>query len=90
MKDDETSGLIEFPCDFPIKVIGDLTEAFAEELLVIARKHHPEITEDAITTKVSKAGNYLSVTITVHTESQEALDALYADFVKHPSTKMVL
>ncbi len=84
------SDLITFPSDFPIKIIGEVTTAFEADILAIARKHHPELSDDAIQRKTSAKGNYLAISITVRAVSQAALDALYDDLSKHPDVKMVL
>ncbi len=86
----DEQNLIAFPTDFPIKVIGDVTDQFEQDILDIARKHHPELEDDAIQRKMSAKGNYLAISITVWAVSQAALDALYEDLSKHPDTKMVL
>ncbi|MCH9756036.1 MAG: DUF493 domain-containing protein [Gammaproteobacteria bacterium] len=88
MSDD--AGLLIFPSDFPIKIIGEITEQFEKDILMIARRHHPELKDDAIQRKVSQQGNYLALSITVRAVSQTALDALYTELSKHPDTKMVL
>tara|TARA_A100001015_G_scaffold315684_2_gene428085 strand:+ start:2698 stop:2976 length:279 start_codon:yes stop_codon:yes gene_type:complete len=84
------SDLFNFPCDFSIKIIGDAQDGFKQEILTIARKHHPELADEAIAVKLSKEGNYIAISVTVFAQSQASLDALYADLVKHPNTKMVL
>jgi putative lipoic acid-binding regulatory protein len=38
----------------------------------------------------SKAGNYLSVTVTINARSREQLDALYTELSGHPMVMMVL
>ncbi|MCH9764177.1 MAG: DUF493 domain-containing protein [Gammaproteobacteria bacterium] len=88
MRDD--TSLVTFPSDFPIKIIGDVTDNFEQDILTIAREHHPELKDDAIQRKQSAAGNFLSLTITVRAVSQPALDALYQALSKHPDAKMVL
>ncbi|MDR3442337.1 MAG: DUF493 domain-containing protein [Legionella sp.] len=82
--------LMEFPCHFPIKIMGTNTPAFLDEIKAIATAHFPEIELDAVTSKHSKAGNYLAITVTVYAENQEMLDAFYRDITKHPEIKMVL
>jgi uncharacterized protein len=84
------SDLITFPSDFPIKIIGNVTPTFEQDILNIAREHHPELTEDSIQLKKSAEGNYLAMTITVRAVSQAALDALYEALSQHPDAKMVL
>jgi uncharacterized protein len=87
---DDGKDLVDFPTDFPIKIIGDATPQFEAAILDIARQHHPELLDNAIQCKVSEKGNYLSMTITVRAVSQKALDALYTALSQHPDTKMVL
>lgn len=82
--------LIEFPCHFPIKVIGKKTENFLSEISDIARKHFPEILDEAISYQESQKANFLSITITVYVKDQPSLDALYRELTQHPDIKMVL
>ncbi len=85
---DET--LIEFPCDFPIKVMGASREGFAQAILEVVARHAPEFDAAAMDMRPSKAGNYLSLTCTVRATSKAQLDALYRDLTSHPWVKIVL
>ena len=38
----ETESLIEYPCDFPIKVLGRTQAGFAQAVLGIVRTHVPD------------------------------------------------
>ncbi len=82
--------LMAFPCDFNIKVIGNNSASFVNEITAIVQKHYPGRKDDAICSQPSKQGNYLALTITVHALDQASLDALYRDLTKHPDIKMVL
>lgn len=82
--------LIEFPCFFPIKIIGSNSPDFLEEMRQISMSHFPNIEEDALTHKMSKDSNYLAITVTVYAENQEMLDAFYRAITQHPEVKMVL
>ncbi len=67
MKNNST--LMEFPCDFQIKIIGINNDSFAMEVLSIARKHFPNTgsTKDAsIRSQSSQQGNYLAITLTLY------------------------
>ena len=86
----ENETLMQFPCDFPIKILGKNSLVFAAEILNITRKHFPDTPDEAIRHKPSRQGNYLAITVTVIAETQEILDALYLDLTKHPDVKMVL
>jgi putative lipoic acid-binding regulatory protein len=76
---EEKPPLLEFPCNFPIKLFG-LNQAGLETLiLAIVRSHVPDITADALSSRLSKGGKYTAVTITVCAQSQSQLDAIYRD-----------
>lgn len=88
MKHSET--LIEFPCDFAIKVIGKNSPSFMAEILVIARQHFPDLGDSGVKCQFSQQGNFLSLTLTVYAIDKPSLDALYQDLTKHPDIQMVL
>ena len=81
---------IDFPCDFPIKIVGTNTPAFIDEINRITCSHFPEFTQEKMTCKTSKESNYLSITVIVYAQNQETLDAFYQEVSKLPFIKMVL
>lgn len=85
---DET--LLEFPCQFPIKAMGRDDGAFETLVIEIVRKHAPDLTETAIQTRPSKAGNYLSVTVTVRATSRQQLDNIYLELTACEQVLMAL
>ncbi|MDR3501649.1 MAG: DUF493 domain-containing protein [Legionella sp.] len=82
--------LIEFPCHFPIKIMGKNSPLFLEEIREIVLNHFPTIEQEKITHKPSKENNFLAITVVVYAENQAMLDAFYQDVTKHPDIKMVL
>lgn len=82
--------LIEFPCDFPIKIMGVRSDGFAQAMLAVVLRHAPDF--DAATTEMraSSGGKYLSLTCTVRATSKAQLDALYMELTHHPDVKVVL
>lgn len=86
---DQTS-LIDFPCDFSIKIIGLNTESYLNDIKKIVYKHYTNVDEVKFACKPSKNANYLAITATVHARSKPELDALYMDLTKHPNVKMAL
>ncbi len=82
--------LIEFPCDFPIKIIGNNTTSFVDDILAIVNAHFPALDTALITKNLSKDSKYISLTVTVFAENQNMLDAFYQDVTNHPDIKMVL
>ena len=86
----ETPSLIEYPCDFPIKVLGRTQAGFAQAVLGIVRAHAPDFDGSTMEMKTSKQGRYLSITCVIRASSREQLDALYKDLCDHPMVAMVL
>ena len=86
-----TSGtLLEFPCDFPLKIMGAADAGFAEAIAAVVVRHAPDFDAATIEMRPSKAGNYLSLTCTVRAVSQQQLDALYLELTSNPKVKVVL
>ncbi|MGV7208357.1 DUF493 family protein [Oxalobacteraceae bacterium A2-2] len=82
--------LIEYPSDFPIKVMGATHEEFAGTIHQVVLKHDPEFHEGRMEVRPSGKGNYISLTVTVRATSREQLDALYTELSGHPMVKIVL
>ncbi len=85
----ETS-LLEFPCDFPIKIMGETRDNFADAMLAVVRRHAPDFDAATMEMRASKGGRYLSLTCTVRATSQRQLDDLYRDITSHPMVVMAL
>jgi putative lipoic acid-binding regulatory protein len=82
--------IFDFPCEFPIKAIGKDEDEFRQLVVDIVRKHAPELTEDAITTRPGSKGTYLAVTTTIEAVSRAQLDAIYHELSAHPAVIMAL
>ena len=86
----EAESLIEYPCDFPIKVLGRTQAGFAQTVLDVVRAHAPDFDASTMQMKPSKHGKYLSVTCVVRAISRQQLDDLYRALCDHPMVVMVL
>jgi putative lipoic acid-binding regulatory protein len=82
--------LLTFPTPFPIKVMGRREEGYAQAVLEVVLRHAPDFDASSMEMRPSKAGTYLSVTVTINARSREQLDALYRDLSGHPMVMMVL
>ena len=90
MPSPSTDSLIEYPCDFPIKVMGEQVDGFVDAMLMIVRNFDPEWRDDRMTQRSSSAGKYLGLTLTIKATSREQLDELYRTLSTHPMVKVVL
>jgi len=88
--DSRKESLIEYPCDFPIKVLGARVDGFAEAMCLVAKKFDPAFNPATMEMRPSKAGNYLSVTLTIRATSREQLDNIYLALTGHPMVKVAL
>ena len=57
--------LIEYPSQFPIKVMGIKSDGLVHAISLIARQFDPGFDASTIELRESKAGKYLGVTVTV-------------------------
>lgn len=79
-----TTSLIEYPCDFPIKVMGLSQPGFLQAVTEVVLQHDPRFIATSITLRNSKAAKYVSLTCTVTATSKVQLDALYQALYDHP------
>ena len=82
--------LIEFPCDFPIKVMGETHADFTAEIIKTIRSKLDHFDEKDIEMRGSSGGKYISLTCTVHVTSKPQLDNIYLALTSHPMVKVVL
>lgn len=86
----EQETLIEFPCDFPIKVMGETRDGFAQTIIDVIRVHDNAFDATKVEMRASSAGKYLSLTCTVYVTSKPQLDDIYRALTAHPLVKFVL
>ena len=82
--------LLEFPCSFPMKIVGRTEDGFAQAVLDVVLRHAPDFDSASMEMRASREGRYLSLTCTVNAKSREQLDELYRELSRHPMVTMVL
>ncbi len=82
--------LIEYPCDFPIKIMGARVDGFAQAVIEVVLRHAPDFDPAGAEMRPSSKGNYLAVTCTFRALSQAQVDAMYRELTAHPMVKVVL
>ncbi|OIQ84898.1 D-alanine aminotransferase [mine drainage metagenome] len=90
MNDSRDDSPLQFPCDFPVKIMGRNVDGFADAVLAVVLRHAPDFDAASLQMRASRAGNYLSCTCTVRATSRAQLDALYLELTSHPLVKVVL
>lgn len=87
---DPEETLIEFPCNFMIKVMGLADEQFRHQMLAVIQVHVEEFTIDDIEHRYSSSGKYISLSCNIWVTSQPQLDAIYRDVSGHPLVKYAI
>ena len=82
--------IFQFPCDFPLKIMGQRSDDFAQQMLDIVLRHAPDFDPSSMEMRPSSKGSYLGLTCTIRATSREQLDALYRELTAHPQAKYVL
>lgn len=73
------SSLVQFPCHFPLKVIGRNKEEFEIQVMRLIQKHVTETDTAQCRRRLSAGNKYLALTISFMAQSQEQLEAIYRE-----------
>lgn len=84
------SSLIDYPCDFPVKILGHTQAGFAQAVVEVVKRHAPDFDASTLELRASNRRKYLSVTCVIRATSREQLDGLYRELCDHPMVVMVL
>lgn len=84
------TSLMQFPCDFQIKVIGEHHDHFQSILFETVKNHFPNIDEQRIKKTLSKNNQYAAYTLTLYVLDKPSLDTLYQALTRLPGVKWVL
>lgn len=87
---DRLEALLDFPVDFPLKVMGRRVDGFAQAIAALVAEHVPGFDPATIELRPSSQGTWLSLTVVVTIESRAQLEALYRALAGHPMVRIVL
>ena len=88
--EEEKPPRIEYPCAYPIKVMGLREEGFVECIVEVVKQHDPDFISETITFRESRNGKYLSVKITITATGPDHIQALFNDLKASGRVVMVL
>lgn len=84
------ASLLEFPCEFPLKIMGRTRPGFAQAIAEVVQKHAPDFDAATVEMRPSRENRYISLTATINAQSQQQLDQLYKELCDHPMVSLVL
>lgn len=68
---------IEFPCNYPLKVIGDHTEDFAQRVTQVLQRFDPGFDPATMTARPSRNSRFISVRVEIHATSETQIRELF-------------
>lgn len=81
---------LQFPCEFPIKMMGRDSPEFRQLARNLVEAHAGGLSDEAVQAAVSRNGSFVSVTVTITAKSQQQLDDIYRDATSHDDILMAL
>lgn len=81
---------IEFPCDYPIKVLGRAGPDFKDVVVEIIERHGDLVVDEVIKVRESRGGKFLSVTVTIVATGVDQLEAIHGDLQASGRVQMVI
>ena len=81
---------IEFPCEYPIKVMGEANALFHQHVLGIMDKHAAGFDRSKVSVRDSKKGRWQSITIIITATGSSQLADIFKELKSNSLVKMVL
>ena len=81
---------IEFPCDYPIKVIADNHDEARGLVMDVMQRHAAPLAENCVSERLSREGRFMSMTITITATGVDQLESIHIDLKATGVVKMVL
>lgn len=75
--------LLQFPTEFPIKIMGRDSDDFEQVVVAIFAQHLDDIDAATVQKRPSSSGNFVSVTVTFTATSKQQVDAIYQALTDH-------
>ena len=86
----EDAPKIEFPCAYPVKVMGYAAPDYKQFVMDVVENHAPGFDRSSVTLRQSRTGKYYSVTVTIEATGEPQLKALFEELKASGRVTMVL
>jgi hypothetical protein len=86
----ETSELLTFPANYPIKVVGRADAGLRERIDAIVLRHAPDWMPSAASERRSANGTFVSISYTIRATSREQVIALATELAACDDVIMVI
>ncbi len=68
---------LEFPCNYPVKVMGPNQDEFEQQVIDVISAHQERMFVELIRRRQSSNNTYRSITVPVDVNSREHLEQIY-------------
>ncbi|HCD26921.1 MAG TPA: hypothetical protein DER02_05350 [Gammaproteobacteria bacterium] len=85
----DASVAIEFPCRYPIKVIGVDEPDFVDRVLRIIRQHAPDLASQDVRTRSSRGERFVAVSVILTAQGEQQLRAINDNLLADANVRMV-
>jgi putative lipoic acid-binding regulatory protein len=87
---DKPAPLLQFPTDYPIKVVGRPSDEFRARVHAVMLRHAPALDVDQVSERLSENGNFLSISYMIVAESREQIVALVTELKVSEGVLMII
>lgn len=81
---------LQFPTDYPVKVVGRPADDFRARVHAIVLRHAPLLDAERVTERPSANGKYVSISYLLRAESAAQIEALVAELQACDGVMMLL
>lgn len=81
---------LEFPTDYPLKVLGRPGAEFRARVQAIVLRHAPTLEAGRVSERLSANGNFLSISYLLRAESRAQIEALVGELQACEGVLMLL
>jgi hypothetical protein len=89
-RDDDPPPRLQFPTDYPIKVVGRTSDTLRARIDAIFSAHVPDLDPTRTSERLSGNGNFQSISYTIRAVSAAQVEALATDLKACPDVLIVL
>ena len=88
--DDKDLPKIEFPCDYPVKVMGRSVPEFETVITDVIERHSPGFPRESMSLRASREGTFVSLTVQITATGKAQLKRLHEDLLATGLVNMVI
>ena len=79
-----------FPCDYPIKIIGENHSDFKSQVTTVLENFVPDFDQTLASTRISARGTWIALTVNIIATGKPQLDAIFHDLKACSRVRLVL